>query len=142
VLSQAFSRTHKKNSISNYNKYQLPAHDRKAREWLCQLHRAHHRLLPYCPTSDPPTGPNLTALTVGILRGHLARGEVLTFVALPRDKWIGTNAWGICRYNHYTKSLDCHTEHVPHREVLAPNIRISNTNTLTALCVHRLITTQ
>ena len=34
---------------------------------------------------------------VRILKGR-ARGEVLTFVALPRDKWIGANAWGISKY--------------------------------------------
>ena len=38
------------------------------------------------------------AADVGILKGHRARGEVLTFVALPRDKWIGANAWGISKY--------------------------------------------
>ena len=32
-------------------------------------------------------------------RGRRARGDKFTFVALPRNEWIGANAWGINTYN-------------------------------------------
>jgi hypothetical protein len=46
------------------------------------------------------------------------------FVALPQNKWIGTNV--VFMLNPHTETL----KHMPHHKVLAPNIQILNTDKL------------
>ena len=65
---------------------------------------------------------------VGILEGCWVQREILMFAALPQDKWIGANTWGIGIYIqcNYTKTWHCHTKTHPPFEVLTLNIQISN----------------